>query len=104
MSWHGASRNFNGLLLGDAPQSSSADKCQGVNQNHDPGNFFLFCLLISPFFSRRLQSPDTRSRLSPSHLHEQYLEDFLNLKAERDKVFLGNGLVGGVYTEPVAIV
>lgn len=40
----------------------------------------------------------------PSYLHEQYLEDFLNLKAERDKVFLGNGLVGGEYTEPVAIV
>lgn len=30
-----------------------------------------------------------------SYLHEQYLEDFLNLKAERDRVFLGNGLVGG---------
>lgn len=41
---------------------------------------------------------------SPSYLHEQYLEDFLNLKADRDKVFLGNGLVGGEYTEPVAIV
>lgn len=40
----------------------------------------------------------------PTYLHEQYLEDFLNLKAERDKVFLGNGLVGGEYTEPVAIV
>lgn len=39
-----------------------------------------------------------------SYLQEQYLEDFLNLKAERDKVFLGNGLVGGEYTEPVAIV
>lgn len=38
------------------------------------------------------------------YLHEQYLEDFLNLKAERDRVFLGNGLVGGEYTEPVAIV
>lgn len=38
------------------------------------------------------------------YLHEQYLEVFLNLKAERDRVFLGNGLVGGEYTEPVAIV
>ena len=28
----------------------------------------------------------------------------MNLKAERDRVFLGNGLVGGEYTEPVAIV
>lgn len=39
-----------------------------------------------------------------SYLHEQYLEVFLNLKAERDRVFLGSGLVGGEYTEPVAIV
>lgn len=39
-----------------------------------------------------------------TYLHEQYLEDFLNLKAERDKVFLGKGLVGGEYTEPVAMV
>ena len=39
-----------------------------------------------------------------THLHEQYLEDFLNLKAERERVFLGNGLVGGEYTEPVAMV
>lgn len=103
MSWHGASRNFNGLLPGDAPQSSSADKRQGMNQNHDPGDFFVFVFEFLRF-SRRLQPPNARCRASPSHLHEQYLEDFLNLKAERDKVFLGNGLVGGVYTEPVAIV
>lgn len=38
------------------------------------------------------------------YLHEQYLEDFLNLKVDRDKVFLGSGLVGGEYTEPVAMV
>ena len=38
------------------------------------------------------------------YLHEQYLEDFLNLKAEREKVFLGSGRVGGEYTEPVAMV
>lgn len=31
-----------------------------------------------------------------SHLHEQYFDDFLNLKAERDSVFLGSGRVGGV--------
>ncbi len=41
---------------------------------------------------------------SLSYLHEQYLEDFLNLKAERDKVFLGSGLVGGEYTDPDAMV
>lgn len=40
----------------------------------------------------------------PFYLHEQYLDDFLNLKAERDKVFLGKGRVGGEYTVPVAIV
>lgn len=38
------------------------------------------------------------------YLQEQYLEDFLNLKVDRDKVFLGSGLVGGEYTEPVAMV
>lgn len=38
------------------------------------------------------------------YLHEQYLEDFLNLKVDRDNVFLGSGLVGGEYTEPVAMV
>ncbi|TNN80709.1 hypothetical protein EYF80_009060 [Liparis tanakae] len=37
------------------------------------------------------------------HMHGLYFEDFLNLKAERDRVFLGSGLVGGEYTEPVAI-
>ena len=39
-----------------------------------------------------------------AYLHEQYLEDFLNLKAERERVFLGSGRVGGEYTEPVAMV
>lgn len=102
MSWHGASRNFNVLLPGDARQSSSADKCQGANQNHDPGNFSFLSFDFSGFLDGYIHP--THSRLSPSHLHEQYLDDFLNLKAERDKVFLGNGLVGGVYTEPVAIV
>jgi len=46
----------------------------------------------------------SRDKKVPSYRHEQYFEDFLNLKAERDRVFLGNGLVGGEYTEPVAIV
>lgn len=49
-------------------------------------------------------STDRPTALRAVHLHEQYLDDFLNLKAERDRVFLGNGLVGGEYTEPVAIV
>lgn len=43
-------------------------------------------------------------RYSNFYLHEQYLEDFLNLKVDRDNVFLGSGLVGGEYTEPVAMV
>lgn len=103
MSWHGASRNFNVLLLGDAPQSSSADKRQGTNRRHDPGNFLFFVFSFLCFFLDSYNHP-TCCRLFPSHLHEQYLEDFLNLKAERDRVFRGNGLVGGVYTEPVAIV
>lgn len=37
----------------------------------------------------------TYSIYSNFYLHEQYLEDFLNLKVDRDKVFLGSGLVGG---------
>lgn len=46
----------------------------------------------------------TYSKYSNFYLHEQYLEDFLNLKVDRDNVFLGSGLVGGEYTEPVAMV
>lgn len=78
----------------------------GNESESRPRKLFLFCLLISLVFSTATitQRAPVFPRLSPSHLHEQYLEDFLNLKAERDRVFLGNGLVGGVYTEPVAIV
>lgn len=38
------------------------------------------------------------------HFQLQYLEDFLNLKALLDSVFLGSGRVGGEYTEPEAMV
>lgn len=50
-----------------------------------------------------MQSQDNHKYMC-FYLHEQYLEDFLNLKVDRDKVFLGSGLVGGEYTEPVAMV
>lgn len=49
-------------------------------------------------------SRDYKTSKEPAYRQEQYLEDFLNLKAERERVFLGKGLVGGEYTEPVAIV
>lgn len=61
-------------------------------------------LPVKPGKQRRERKAGGFRFLIPSYLHEQYLGVFLNLKAERDRVFLGNGLVGGEYTEPVAIV
>jgi hypothetical protein len=42
--------------------------------------------------------------VTAAHFQLQYLDGFLSLKAEREKVFLGSGRVGGEYTEPVAMV
>lgn len=47
---------------------------------------------------------DTATALRAVHLHEQYFDDFLNLKALRESVFRGRGRVGGEYTAPVAMV
>ncbi len=38
---------------------------------------------------------ETAMALRAVHLHEQYLEDFLNLKALRESVLRGRGRVGG---------
>ena len=50
------------------------------------------------------RSTETPTAHRAVHFQLQYFEDFLNLKALLDRVFLGSGRVGGEYTEPEAIV